>query len=384
MRAQLSLALVTLFLAACAADDTPAAMGGTGDSESSTGTPGMTTNPMTTAPSTDGMTMGGTADDTGTTMADPSTGPDPDDSSTGTPPADSSSSDGGVADSSSSSDGGVAESSSSSDGGVAESSSSSDGGVAESSSSSDGGVAESSSSSDGGVAESSSSSDGGVAESSSSSGGEACVEIACGSAVYECGDCQDNDGDGAIDGFDVECVSPCDDDESSFATGIPGDNIDLCHQDCFFDGNSGGGDDGCDWWLACDPLDPDNGQCSIPGGQTCPAAQPQECVDNCQVPNGCDCFGCCTVNVDGVDYDILIGSPDCSLDNFAACPQCTQVESCTDPCDPTDCELCFGETELPPGCKEPTCPDGQTSCESNADCTADYFCQTGCCELIPV
>ena len=36
---------------------------------------------------------------------------------------------------------------------------------------------------------------------------------------------------------------PLDNDESSFATGIPGDNMDACKQDCFFDGNSGMGDD---------------------------------------------------------------------------------------------------------------------------------------------
>jgi hypothetical protein len=42
-----------------------------------------------------------------------------------------------------------------------------------------------------------------------------------------------------------------DNDESSFATGIPGDNIDTVNQDCFFDGNSGGGDDGCDIHVCC-------------------------------------------------------------------------------------------------------------------------------------
>src|SRR6478609_3127994 len=49
-------------------------------------------------------------------------------------------------------------------------------------------------------------------------------------------------------------VGPLDNDESSFATGIPVDNIDACKQDCFFDGNSGMGDDGCMWQLKCDPM----------------------------------------------------------------------------------------------------------------------------------
>ena len=62
----------------------------------------------------------------------------------------------------------------------------------------------------------------------------------------QCSDGIDNDGDGKIDYDDPECVGGLDNDESSFATGIPGDNVDACKQDCFFDGNSGMGDDGCD------------------------------------------------------------------------------------------------------------------------------------------
>ena len=70
----------------------------------------------------------------------------------------------------------------------------------------------------------------------------------------QCSDGIDNDGDGKIDYADPECVGPLDNDESSFATGIPGDNMDACKQDCFFDGNSGMGDDHCLWQLQCDPL----------------------------------------------------------------------------------------------------------------------------------
>src|SRR5262245_12316464 len=43
---------------------------------------------------------------------------------------------------------------------------------------------------------------------------------------YQCSDCFDNDGDGKADGFDPECSGPNDDREDSFATGLPGDNID--------------------------------------------------------------------------------------------------------------------------------------------------------------
>src|SRR3569623_791673 len=61
----------------------------------------------------------------------------------------------------------------------------------------------------------------------------------------QCSNCKDDDGDGLIDGFDPQCTGPFDNDEGSFATGIPGDNIDTINQDCFFDGNSGACNDGC-------------------------------------------------------------------------------------------------------------------------------------------
>src|SRR5436190_20370097 len=42
----------------------------------------------------------------------------------------------------------------------------------------------------------------------------------------QCSDCIDNDGDGFIDQFDLQCTGPLDRLEDSFATGIPGDNMD--------------------------------------------------------------------------------------------------------------------------------------------------------------
>jgi hypothetical protein len=186
-----------------------------------------------------------------------------------------------------------------------------------------------------------------------------------------------------VDGLDVECVSPCDDDESSFATGIPGDNADPCNQDCFFDGNSGAGDDGCEWNLACDPQNPGGLDCPYDPSETnCPIGQDPDCVDNCEVPNGCDCFGCCSVTVDGIDYEIFIGD-DCELDDIENCATCTQQATCGDPCSPDDCELCFGETELPPNCSEPNCAIGQQSCIVNGDCAEGDYCQTGCCVAVP-
>ncbi len=46
----------------------------------------------------------------------------------------------------------------------------------------------------------------------------------CGTHVCACDDGLDNDGEGLMDGVDPESTGPYDDDESSFATGIPGDN----------------------------------------------------------------------------------------------------------------------------------------------------------------
>jgi hypothetical protein len=210
-------------------------------------------------------------------------------------------------------------------------------------------------------------------------------ETPCGNAVYECGDIVDNDGDGFIDLFDPECTGPCDDDESSFSTGLPGDNMD-CKQDCFFDGNSGAGNDHCEWSLTCDPANPGaNIGCEYTGGMNCdamPPPQPETCLTECTpyVPPGCDCFGCCTVQTPEGDVDIFLNSgPDCALDNLAACLPCTsQIEICGNPCEPEMCEICFGELQPPPGCDMQEC-DNDLPCTFNEDCPTDFYCMTGCC-----
>ena len=209
-----------------------------------------------------------------------------------------------------------------------------------------------------------------------------CKPIACDGKTYACGDCEDNDADGKIDLIDPECISPCDDQEDTFATGLPGDNMDPCKQDCFFDGNSG--NDACDWNLACDPKNPGGAACPYDPKKVCEPMQPAECAETCGVPNGCDCFGCCTVVVDGVSHDIFIGDKDCSTNNIGACQECSKNDDCDDECEPEACEICFGG-ELPPGCDEPTCDLSdpcQLDAEGNSDCPEGTFCQTGCCEPI--
>ena len=210
-----------------------------------------------------------------------------------------------------------------------------------------------------------------------------CVPMACFGTTYACGDCEDNDGDGKIDLADPECISPCDDLEDNFATGLPGDNVDPCKQDCFFDGNSG--NDACNWNLACDPMSPGGEKCPYNPDKEC-GMQTEECSATCQVPNGCDCFGCCTIEVDGTSYDIYIGDKTCSSDKIEDCEMCTKNDDCDDECKPEECEVCFGG-ELPPGCEDPTC-DGSDPCTSDGmggdTCAEGSYCQTGCCvPLVP-
>jgi hypothetical protein len=157
----------------------------------------------------------------------------------------------------------------------------------------------------------------------------------------------DDDDDGLIDGFDPECTGPWDNDETSFATGIPGDNRDPKWQDCFFDGNSGAGDDNCRYATGCinGELEPTDKDCTLTDA----------CIEFCAplTPNGCDCFGCCSVALpDGGSVDIMtVGS--CSVanvDDEDACPRCVKSDACGNTCG--RCELCPGKTaaDLPEDC----------------------------------
>jgi hypothetical protein len=215
-----------------------------------------------------------------------------------------------------------------------------------------------------------------------------------------CSNGLDDDDDGVIDGMDPECSGPYDNDEDTFATGIPGDNQDPKWQDCFFDGNSGAGDDGCRYHTDC--LYGDAAQtepeCSIT----------DDCQDFCQArtPNGCDCFGCCTVQDEsGTVADIYITGT-CStenLDDTDACPRCTKSPNCENTCG--RCELCPGKTEAdlpedcapvippvdppvdpPPGEPPPPvidppsyeCENGRV-CSETLPCSSGSYCHLGCC-----
>lgn len=223
-------------------------------------------------------------------------------------------------------------------------------------------------------------------------------QVLCGGVACKCHNGIDDDNDGFIDGADVECTGPYDDDETTFATGIPGDNIDDC-QDCFFDGNSGQGNDGCAYPTECLY----GGMPAGMGGSDChDCAVTTECVDYCKArtPNGCDCFGCCGVRTSTGEVVNVVLAATCSLDvvdDETKCPRCVQAtNACVNECG--RCELCPGKTvaDLPADCyvtpPDAAVPDGgsplyppQTCdadlipCDATHPCLSTFYCQQGCC-----
>jgi hypothetical protein len=234
---------------------------------------------------------------------------------------------------------------------------------------------------------------------------DACSPASCDGHVYQCGNCLDDDLDCDIDDEDSNCFGPCSNNEDGLDGGIPGQNNSPCKHDCYFDNNTGSGDDDCFWSHECDPLEPSATTCeydpdaNVPGTndscQELEQTQSAECNEVCGelTPNGCDCFGCCTVLLPGIGLtNVFLGSavdgdgdPTCSIEVFDApnvlelCHECTQVPACLNTCE--DCELCFGQEDLPPEC------DGMQVCEAGTpcglpgqpDCPNGEFCLTGCC-----
>jgi hypothetical protein len=180
----------------------------------------------------------------------------------------------------------------------------------------------------------------------------ACVVGNCQGHLYECADCIDNDGDGVADAKDSQCLGACDNTEDSYFPNMPGANNAPCKADCYFDQDGGSGNDDCYWQHECDPLEvspdfnPEGNKCeydpdsSIPGYtgtcETAFATQSQDCLDYCLplTPNGCDCFGCCSIP--GAATTVWLGSlvnkvPTCTINSVSdptLCKPCTVVPSC--------------------------------------------------------
>jgi hypothetical protein len=223
-------------------------------------------------------------------------------------------------------------------------------------------------------------------------------------ANAECNDEIDNDGDGKIDGADEECVAACDDSEGNFDNTVAGLSY-ACTLDCFFDQNTGSGDDDCKWTHVCDPNEvaplfhPAGETCAYDpnvtlGGASCSelhSTQSANCDSTCGglAPNGCDCFGCCELVAGSGNFG-WIGSRDANGDatctratanDSSKCRPCSPVSACLNTCG--TCELCMGRTEvamLPPEC------GGTVACEAGSSpcpCAEDEYCVTGCCQPRP-
>jgi hypothetical protein len=267
---------------------------------------------------------------------------------------------------------------------------------------------------------------GGIEVPTPDGGTRICYPAPCDGRLRECGDCIDNDGDGYIDDEDPNCMGPCDNNEAGLEPNIDGSPLSGCNRDCYFDKDSGSGNDGCEWELQCDPLTPvlsccdpeitDNDGCERNSWEkNCTDTEEQinMCLEVCEVltPNGCDCFGCCDIRTDAdptVENWIYLGSFDetqsgtkvgtCTMDlakagDHDACRPCTPNAACGRACG--ECQLCVGMSpdDLPDHCFESDpgedggtpigdrCRDGQQPCglEGDDPCPQGFFCLTGCC-----
>lgn len=253
--------------------------------------------------------------------------------------------------------------------------------------------------------------------------GNWCTVAACQGTVYQCGDCQDNDGDCLPDSADSACLGPCSNNEDGFKGEIPGQNeSNTCVAECYFDGDTGGGNDGCAWDYTCDPLSVSPNylpkgakKCEYDAGNTdcagliaaqstqcwAPGVTPTKTANVCGplTPNGCDCFGCCAVP--GLSWNIWLGTqnaakvgtctPEVLTDpslteaqKRARCWPCTQVPSCLNPCG--NCEICIGKPTIDLSCTPAQqCPGGEQACGRPGQdaCPSGYYCITGCCQPLP-
>lgn len=163
-------------------------------------------------------------------------------------------------------------------------------------------------------------------------------------AAQECNDGIDNNANGFYDLADFYCKSPDDDDESSFYSGVPGDDANLpAALDCWFDTNSGTGDDGCSIHACCGIDGPCPAELDAAHFDPGSCAASQQCASNClplAAPTtlACDCFGCCEFCSGATGcVDVFVNpvvSPSCTLKSLgdpASCRRCVRNETCGGP-----------------------------------------------------
>ncbi|MBN2344713.1 MAG: hypothetical protein JXX29_16420, partial [Deltaproteobacteria bacterium] len=181
---------------------------------------------------------------------------------------------------------------------------------------------------------------------------------------YECDDCEDNDKNGLVDGFDPKCLFADDRVEVDFTTNIPGDETTAVTApfDCFVDGNSGGSTDNCNMHSCCDLFDPQMDDYfdfpDVPGE-----------MDNPPDPN-------CQVDCPAVCGDGLCGY----METYLTCP-----EDCLETCGNMSCETGLGESAYTcsADCAN-SCGDGYcTHSEDYEGCDTDCgeLCGDGSCQL---
>lgn len=232
-----------------------------------------------------------------------------------------------------------------------------------------------------------------------------CNPVQCAGKTLECNDCIDNDMDGESDAHDRECLGPCDNTEGpGLESGVGGTGGNSCKVDCYFDFGNGPGNDNCLWDHRCDTFEPEAAICSydssLVGTNDCPATQDPVCAQVCMpfTPNGCDCFGCCTMPNAGPggvgSRDVWIGAldennsntPTCTFADIAdpvKCPTCTPVANCYNACDP--CEVCIGAPLPDPSCTGGMqCASGYQPCglPGQAECAGGSYCVSGCCQAV--
>ena len=160
-----------------------------------------------------------------------------------------------------------------------------------------------------------------------------------GAIASQCSDDIDNNSDGFVDMASLYCKAPDDNDESSFHSGVVGDDTNLPRSlDTWFDLDSGSGNDGCQIHACCmiegtcpadlEPQFFDSESCSVTQG----------CIDNATplTKPGCDCFGCCEVcdPETSICANVFLNpvvSPNCTvatLGDPSSCRTCKQNTQC--------------------------------------------------------